>query len=281
MVGNRRVNIDTSWIALVFLTAGILEEWMNGSSPRVLAALKASGAAVLLLVIAACTPASADGQARPAPSISSGTAQVAAGTSVPASQSGDTTVRVVVIGDSLSTGLGTSPEQAWPELLQSAQLSDQRPVQVTNAAENGSGYLVSGDDGDTFSMEVQGAVTPDTDVVVFFGSDNDAGAGPEELRDAAVLTFAAASSLAPDAVLVAVGPLSGSEETDPGLAGVRDVGASAAQYMGVNFIDPIAEQWFSGRADDLLGPDGEHPSAEGQEFLQDKMQQILSAAVQD
>jgi lysophospholipase L1-like esterase len=213
--------------------------------------------------------------------MSSATAQAAAGTSVPASESGDTTVRVVVIGDSLSTGLGTSPEQAWPELLQSARLSNQRPVQVTNASENGSGYLVPGDDGDTFSMEVQEAVSPDTDVVVFFGSDNDAGARPGELMDAAVLAFAAASSVAPNAVLVAVGPLSGSEETDPALADVRDIEASAAQYMGMDFIDPIAEQWLNGRADVLLGPDGEHPSAEGQEFLRDMMQRILSTAVQD
>ena len=55
-----------------------------------------------------------------------------------------------MIGDSLSTGLGTSPDQAWPELLQSVHLSDTRPVQVNNAAENGSGYLAAGDDGDTF-----------------------------------------------------------------------------------------------------------------------------------
>jgi lysophospholipase L1-like esterase len=273
--------MDISRIALVFLTAGILEEWMKGSSPRVLAVMKASGAATLLLVTSACTPASAQGQAGPARPMSAGTAQVAAETSGPASGPADTTVRVVVIGDSLSTGLGTSPEQAWPELLQSAHLSNERPVQVTNAAENGSGYLVSGDDGGTFATEVEAAVSPDADVVVFFGSDNDTGAGPEELRDAAVLTFAAASSLAPNAVLVAVGPLSGSEETDPALADVRDVEASAAQYMGVDYIDPIAEQWLSDRADVLLGPDGEHPSAEGQEFLQDKMQQILSAAVQD
>ncbi|MEO8282129.1 MAG: SGNH/GDSL hydrolase family protein [Pseudarthrobacter sp.] len=253
---------------------------MKGSSPRVLAVIKASGAAMLLLVTSACTPASAEGQARPAQPISAASPPATFAKNGPASQSSDTTVKVVVIGDSLSTGLGTSPEQAWPELLQSVHLSDTRPVQVNNAAENGSGYLVAGDDGDTFSMEVQTAVSPDADVVLFFGSDNDAGAEPEELMAAAVLTFAAASSLAPNAVLVAVGPLSGSEETDPLLAEVRDIEASAAQNLGVTFIDPIAEQWFSDRADALLGPDGEHPSAEGQEFLRDKMQRIVSAAVE-
>jgi lysophospholipase L1-like esterase len=268
-----------------------LEEWMKGWPPRVLAVMVASGAAMLLLVTTACTPAGAEGPARAAQPISRGTTPVTAtpvtaapltvGESGTTSESGGTAVRVVVIGDSLSTGLGTSPEQAWPELLQSAHLSNTQPVQVTNAAENGSGYLMAGDDGNTFTMEVQAAVSADADVVVFFGSDHDWGADPGELRDAAAATFAAASSLAPNAVLVAVGPLSGSEEPDPVLADLRDTQASAAQNMGVRFVDPIAEQWFSGRAEVLLGPDGEHPSAEGQTFLRDQMQRILSAAVQD
>lgn len=251
---------------------------MNGSSPRILAVAKASAAAMLLLATAACTPAGTDAQPTPAQPPSS---RPAATRQAPVADSkSGPTVRVVVIGDSLSTGLGTSPKLAWPKLLQSAHLSNKRPVQVTNAAENGSGYLVPGEDGDTFTMEVESAVSPDADVVVFFGSDNDTGADPGELRDAAASTFAAASSLAPNAVLVAVGPLSGSEEPDPVLADVRDTQAAVAQDMGVKFIDPIAEQWLSGRADVLLGPDGEHPSAQGQKFLRDKMKRILSAAVQ-
>ncbi|GAC1373187.1 MAG: hypothetical protein NVS2B15_19250 [Pseudarthrobacter sp.] len=255
---------------------------MKGSSPRVLAAMKASGAVMLLLATMACTPPGTQGQARPAQQptpAASGPATF--GTSGPVSDPGDTAVKVVVIGDSLSTGFGTSPEQAWPELLQSAHLSNTRPLKVSNAAENGSGYVAAGDEGDTFTTQVRAAVSPDADVVVFFGSDNDAGTAPGELGDAAALAFAAASSLAPKAVLVAVGPLSGNDETDPLLADVRDTEAAAARNMGVTFIDPIAEQWLGDRADVLLGPDGEHPSAEGQEFLRDEMQRILSAAVQD
>jgi acyl-CoA thioesterase-1 len=227
---------------------------MGRSSSRTPALAVAAGAVMFLVAATGCTPVSAEEEA-------------------------DSPVHVVVIGDSLSTGYGTSPKQAWPKLLQ-ANLLANRPVRVTNASENGSGYLVTGEDGNTFSMEVRAAVGPDADVVVFFGSDNDVGADPAELRDAAASAFAAASSRAPQAVLVAVGPLSGTEEPDPALAGVRDSAASAAQSTGVTFIDPIADQWVSGRADVLLGPDGEHPSATGQEFLRDKMEGILAIAVQ-
>jgi lysophospholipase L1-like esterase len=223
---------------------------------RIPALTVTAGAALLLVATSACTSADVKGQA------------VA-----------EAPVQVVVIGDSLSTGYGTSPDQAWPTLLQQAHLLDKRPVQVINAAENGSGYLVAGEHGHTFSTEVEAAVGPDADVVVFFGSDNDWGADPKQLSEAATSTFAAASSRAPDAVLVAVGPLSAEDEPHPALAGVRDSAASAAENMGVLFIDPIADQWLSGRADDLLGPDGEHPSASGQKFLRDKMEGILGAVV--
>jgi acyl-CoA thioesterase I len=250
---------------------------MDRSFPRGLAATVAAGA-VMLLMLSACTSPVAEASSSPA----SGTAAAPAGelpaTSGPTTGSADAPLRVVVIGDSLSTGLGTSPQHAWPKLLESGHLPDKRPLLVTNAAENGSGYLAAGEDGDTFSTEVQTAVTPDADVIVFFGSDNDTGTDPEELGKAAAATFAVASSLAPNAALVAVGPLSGSDELDPVLADVRDADASAALAMGVQFVDPIAEQWLSGRASVLLGPDGEHPSAKGQKFLREKMKRILSAA---
>ncbi|NUS35880.1 MAG: SGNH/GDSL hydrolase family protein [Pseudarthrobacter sp.] len=228
---------------------------VDGSSNRALAGM-AVGAAMLLCVVTACIPAGAQEQA----SVDS--------------------IRVVVIGDSLSTGFGTSADEAWPVLLKSVLLLNDRAMQVTNAAENGSGYLVTGERGDTFGDEVQAAVGPNTDVVVFFGSDNDEGTDPEALRAAAASTFAAASAIAPKAVLVAVGPLSGNDLPLPELAGVRDSTAAAAQDTGVPFIDPIADQWLAGRVDVLLGPDREHPSVAGQELLRDKMRAILSSAVQ-
>ena len=211
--------------------------------------------------------------------LASATGCAPAGTTATADSS--PAIRVAVIGDSLSTGFGTSADQAWPVLLRSVPLPDNRTVQVTNAAENGSGYVVPGEHGDTFTSEVQAAVGADTDVVVFFGSDNDEGTDPAALREAAAETFAEASALAPKATLVAVGPLSGNDEPDPALASVRDSTASAAQEAGVPFVDPIADQWLEGRADILLGPDREHPSVAGQELLRDKMRAVLTSALQD
>jgi acyl-CoA thioesterase-1 len=251
---------------------------MDLPSLRTMAAALALGVALPLMLVA-CTPAGAAADPTIGERTSAAVDPQNASSGAPATGSGNTPVRVVVIGDSLSTGFGTSAKQAWPSLLRSVHLSGKRPVRVTNAAENGSGYLAVGDDGDTFTMEVQASVTADADVVVFFGSDNDAGTDPAELREAATSAFAEASALAPNAKLLAVGPLSGSEEPDTVLTDVRDSDASAAQDQGVRFVDPIADQWLSGRADALLGPDGEHPSAKGQKFLRDKMKGILTSVL--
>ena len=225
-----------------------------GEPPFHALARVAAGSATLLAVVTGC--AAAD----------------------PEQADGGPALRIVVVGDSLSTGYGTSPDLAWPVLLQAVPLPDDRTVKVTNVAENGSGYVVAGEYGHAFGDEVRAAVGPTTDVVVFFGSDNDLGEDPERIRDAAASTFAEASELAPNAVLVAVGPLSATEEPDPLLAEVRDAAASAAQDENVPFIDPIADEWLGGQADVLLGPDGEHPSIAGQELLRDKMEDILQVA---
>lgn len=74
--------------------------------------------------------------------------------------------RVVVIGDCLSTGCGTSPQLAWPALL-SADSRFKGTVNIVNAAENGSGYLSQGDFHGTFGTQVSSFVTPDTDMSFF------------------------------------------------------------------------------------------------------------------
>lgn len=245
---------------------------------RSLPTMTAAGVA-LLVVLSASAPAGVHHQAaltQPAATRPPPTSKTSMG--IPKSVSIEP-LRVVVIGDSLSTGLGTSPKQAWPKLLQSVRLPDKRSIKIINAAENGSGYLATGVDGDTFRMEVEAAVTPATDVIMFFGSDNDTGADPEELKAAVASTFDAASARAPKAILVAIGPLAGGEETDQALSELSNSDASAAKNVGVKFIDPIADHWLGNRTDVLLGPDGEHPSATGQNFLRDKMKRILSAAL--
>ncbi|MBX7444315.1 MULTISPECIES: SGNH/GDSL hydrolase family protein [unclassified Arthrobacter] len=173
--------------------------------------------------------------------------------------------RVVVVGDSLSTGHGTSPEDAWPALMRKDPLG--AGFELFNAAENGSGYLSPGDYDGTFGTQVEDFVTPDTGVVVFFGSENDLGYAAPDIGDAALAAVTRAEELAPAAKIIVVGPPSYTATPDPALVDISTALKSAAREAGGEFVDPIEEGWISDDFDDLIGPDGDHPTVAGQHYL--------------
>lgn len=185
--------------------------------------------------------------------------------------------QVVIIGDSLSTGYGTSAEMAWPHLVENDTAQRVHPLQITNAATNGSGYLSIGDGDRTFASEISESVTATTRIVLIFGSENDMGSDNTELKKAATAAYTQAKAAAPHAVIIAVGPPSSTTTPDPELLQVRDQDQAAAAEAGITFIDPIQDQWIMGHADQLIGPDGDHPSEEGQHYLQAKMEKLLLA----
>lgn len=185
-------------------------------------------------------------------------------------------VRVVVVGDSLSTGHGTSPQQAWPALMRKDPLG--AGLEVVNAAENGSGYLSTGDLDGTFGTEVEDFVTPDTGIVVFFGSENDLGFAPADVGGAALAAMDRAEALAPEAKIIVVGPPSYSATPDPALVDISDQLRAAARQAGGEFVDPIAEGWISDDFDDLIGPDGDHPTVLGQHYLLEHIGAYLEQA---
>lgn len=189
----------------------------------------------------------------------------------------EATDQVVVIGDSLSTGYGTRPELAWPVLLQEDYTNAHRPVHITNAAQNGSGYLSVGADEETFESEIAGSVTSTTDLVLLFGSENDMGTDPTTLERTAADAFARIKSAAPRAAIVVVGPPSYTDSPEAERLDVRDAIRSAADAAGASFIDPIADQWIMGQVENLIGPDGDHPSEAGQRYLAAKMAAIVSS----
>lgn len=257
----------------------------------VLALLLAAAGCAVPAAPAAAPPASGSpapsGPGSPASSAPTAAASRTAGSPQPArataaatpsaiSAAGD---QVVVIGDSLSTGFGTSADDAWPTLLENDSKLGNHPVDIVNASVNGSGYVSAGDGGATFMSEVEEAVGPAAKVVLIFGSENDMGADPDQLRKAAGDTLAAARAKAPDAKIIVVGPPSYTNDPEPARLTVRDQDRAAAQEAGDVYVDPIDEHWIMGQADTLIGPDGDHPSAEGQRYLQQKMETLLQGAL--
>lgn len=206
-------------------------------------------------------------------------ADQASGSTLPsASESGTkrpSTAQVVIIGDSLSTGHGTSPDMAWPKLLQDDTRGGLHPLSIVNAATDGSGYVRSGDGGSTFLSQVDASVQKKTRLVLVFGSENDMGTSGVQLKEAVAATITEIRAKAPDARVVLVGPPSYTDEPESARLQVRDQARAAATAADAVFVDPIQEQWIMGRTGELIGPDGDHPSVRGQHYLQKNMEKII------
>lgn len=187
--------------------------------------------------------------------------------------------QMVVIGDSLSTGFGTGLQHAWPNLIATSPGNDAEPLQIVNAAQNGSGYLNVGLTGTTFAWQVEQEVTPEADLVLFFGSVNDMRHDPSDLVPVIAEIYASARQQAPNATLLVIGPPAYSARPGARALALRDVLERAAQSAGARFVDPIAEGWLVEDLERFVGPDGLHLSVEGNHHLRDKMEPLMLEAL--
>jgi len=185
-------------------------------------------------------------------------------------------VHVDVIGDSLSTGFRT-PGVTWPAEAQPLLASQGLQVQITNASENGAGYVQHGEDGDVFLDLVNRIVNSQSQLVVLFGSDNDT--GDTGVAAAIQATLARVKVLAPDATVIVVGPTSESDDAQGLLSTIRESLADGAAGIGAKFVDPVALDWFQGLESKDLSSDLEHPNLAGEQYLARQMAAIMAPAV--
>ena len=226
-------------------------------------AIAAAAAAVSSAAVAGC-----------AESASGGSPQVT--TAVPPPSPANLSVtRTVIIGDSLSTGAHT-PGYPWTTPAQALLDRDHVPIELVNISGGGAGYLARGERNWDFLDAARVAVTPDTGIVVVFGSDNDSLASgllqpayAGEVRH----TLDWIVRRAPHARLVIVGPPATPADPASQLLAIRDTLRAAAQRLGAIFVDAIS--WFAGANARFVGPDGEHPDRAGEDYLAAKFVAIL------
>ncbi|MGY1828529.1 hypothetical protein [Blastococcus sp. SYSU DS0541] len=183
-------------------------------------------------------------------------------------------LRMLVVGD--GTALAPEGVTAWPQLVADGLSGGgTRPVELTVAAADGSGYLDAPPEGATFAQHAE-AAGGDWDVVVFSGSRHDNDAFPD-VQAAAQATFEAARAASPDAALVAVGP-AWPELPPPGYIQTdRDAVSAAAAATGIAFADPLAEGWLTGEG--LVGEDGATPTEAGHRSVADRVQPLVEPLV--
>lgn len=183
---------------------------------------------------------------------------------------------LAVYGDSYSAGgrQGGRGDSGWPALVAGHLGADLR----LHAA-GGAGYVNgSAARDETFLDQVRGAPEPDADVVVVFGSRNDAFLPPAEVAEQAGAVVAAVRAGSPSAVLVVIGPAWDDDVPPDGLLPTRDAVATAAAEAGAAFVDPLAEGWLRDRPE-LVGTDGVHPDDDGHAHLAELVAPVVREAL--
>lgn len=207
-------------------------------------------AVLVLLCAAACGPRAEPDASYSGPAADSG----------PAAPAPDARPRVVCLGDSLTAGLGLSPEEAYPALLQQRVTAAGYPHEVVNAG-------VSGDTSAGGLRRLDWSVDEDTRVLVVALGANDGLRGlpvPELQRNLGDIVRRAQGE--------GVSVLLAGMEAPPnfGQAYVREFRqayADLARSTGVSFL-PFLLDGVAGVAH-LNQADGIHPTAEGQRVIAD------------
>ncbi len=189
---------------------------------------------------------------------------------------GSPVTRIAVVGDSYTNGtaIGGQGANAWPTLAWKSLARRGVQVAADVAAEGRAGYGVRGDQGNLFGDLTPRAVKPDDALVVFYGSRNDQGVDPNLLSGQIFNAFALAHGIAPNALLLVIGPPWPTADVPPAVLQIRDILAFQAMLAGATFIDPIAAGWFVDRPD-LIGRDGVHPTDAGHAYMADKIAPLI------
>lgn len=174
--------------------------------------------------------------------------------------------RIVVLGDSLTAGLGLPPDHAFPAILQHLSDADGLDYEVINAG-------VSGDTSAGGVRRLDWALAGDVRVLVIAlgGNDGLRGVPPEELRRNLATIVEGAQARGIGVVLAGM-------EAPPNLgpaytAAFRQVYADLAQQYDLAFV-PFLLDGVAGIAA-LNQRDGIHPNAEGAELVAELVWPVL------
>jgi acyl-CoA thioesterase-1 len=218
-----------------------------------LALIAPAAVAAALLALAGC---SATPVARPLAARSTAVAAPASGTT---HQDATGPVDAVAIGDSIAFGKGVTAAEAWPALL-----SAQHGWQLTDLAVSGSGFVKPGWNGATYRQQVDAALRLHPEVVLLAATRNDRDQDPAQVTDNADHMLRELRERFPDATIVGVTGIWGSDEPPATMTHVDEIVGDAVRDVGGTWLDigfPLVGH------PELLQPDGIHPNAAGQRVV--------------
>ena len=164
---------------------------------------------------------------------------------------------VAVIGDSIESGVGLQPAEAWPALV-----AADRRWKLENCSVPGAGFVALGEEQD-FGAQVDQAIALHADMVLIGASDNDLGRDVSTVSAAMTAAVTRLRTALPHARILGFNALTGFASDDD-LAPLNEALRDAVTAVGGHWLD--LGQPYRGRAG-LVQNDGEHPTPAGQQAI--------------
>ncbi len=184
---------------------------------------------------------------------------------------------ILVFGDSWTYGSAASPPTLGYANLLGPLMNGESSVNGSR----GSGYLVPGIDGGTFSeriAELDASAQPD--LIVVQGSINDRKVPLDGYDDAVRSAWDSLAALYPDAQVVVLGPAPQILPVEAATAEIDERLSQAAAARGWPYISPVRDQWITPENYAWIidtGPVGRnHPTTKGHAYLAER----LAAAIE-
>lgn len=197
-----------------------------------------------------------------------------------------TWLSAVLLGDSFTEGTGGTTVIEGLGVL----LGDLLRWNVTATGLGGTGYLNAATGGkvkfrDRLTKDV---VNYNPDVVIVAGGINDTGFTKSAVQTEARLLFGAIVAALPKARIYALGPFWPNGSPTQAATDVRDALQTAANQIGVTFLDTITSPWITGsgkvgtttgtgNADLYTSSDGTHPTDAGHAYLAHRIASAIAA----
>ncbi|MFT4210459.1 MAG: SGNH/GDSL hydrolase family protein [Microbacterium sp.] len=218
-------------------------------------------AGLTAVVLAACAPVEAE------------TTDPIATTTPLASPTATTqlTTTTVMIGDSIMSGYGLETSQAWPALL-----ADTEPLQLTNLACGGTGFVAVGDCGTDYAGFIPAVAALAPQLVVIESSSNDFDLPADQIAVATEDTVQQLHDAAPYALIVGLSTIWNDDTDVPGDVDVT----SAALEQALDEVDGVfidVGQPLAGHPE-WMQDDDVHPTAAGQRVIAAVVAAKLKAA---
>lgn len=173
---------------------------------------------------------------------------------LPSAQALPPPLKVSIVGDSFSVGVGASnPLAGYAHLVGARGCWNLNLV-----ARSGSGYAASPDPYVSVPRVAAVAVTI-PDVIIVQGSGNDR--GDSRMFAAAAGLYLTYRVVAPQARIIVVGPTGAPNAKQQNIENIRRNLRDAAAVAGATFIDPMAGGWLNASTD--YAGDGIHPNTRG------------------